>query len=125
MNEKHLEFCASPVWAEIIEREVLPWAVGERDLGDDVLEIGAGPGLTTDVLRRQVERLTAVELDAPLAEALRKRLDGTTSPSSMATRRSWPSNPTVLGRHHRQPAGVGSQPVPVRRHGSLASRVQA
>jgi SAM-dependent methyltransferase len=77
MNDKHLEFCASPVWAEIVEREVLPWAVGERDLGDDVLEVGAGPGLTTDVLRRQVRRLTAVELDTQLADALRARLEGT------------------------------------------------
>lgn len=77
VNEKHLEFCASPVWAEIVEREVLPWAVGERDLGDDVLEVGAGPGLTTDVLRRQAGRLTAVELDAELAAALSTRLRGT------------------------------------------------
>jgi SAM-dependent methyltransferase len=76
VNDKHLEFCASPVWAEIVEREVLPWAVGEHDLGDDVLEVGAGPGLTTDVLRRRVGRLTAVELDPELAEALRRRLDG-------------------------------------------------
>ncbi|MGH3522181.1 MAG: class I SAM-dependent methyltransferase [Mycobacterium sp.] len=76
MNAKHLEFCASPAWAEIIEREVLPWAVGDRDLGDDVLEVGAGPGLTTDVLRQLVPHLTAVEIDLPLADALRARLDG-------------------------------------------------
>ena len=76
MNEKHLEFCASPAWAEILEREVLPWAVGERDLGDDVLEVGAGPGLTTDVLRRRAGRLTAVEIDPGLADALAQRLAG-------------------------------------------------
>ena len=77
MNEKHLEFCASPEWADIVENEVLPWAVGERDLGDDVLEVGAGPGLTTDVLCQRVPRLTAVEIDPELAEALRTRLAGT------------------------------------------------
>jgi SAM-dependent methyltransferase len=77
VNEKHLEFCASPEWAEIIEREVLPWAVGDHDLGDDVLEVGAGPGLTTDVLRQRVPRLTAVEIDRDLADALRARLTGT------------------------------------------------
>ena len=77
MNSKHLQFCASPEWAEIIEREVLPWAIGERDLGDDVLEVGAGPGLTTDVLRQRVPRLTAVEIDCELAAALRSRLEGT------------------------------------------------
>jgi SAM-dependent methyltransferase len=77
VNDSHLKFCASPEWAEIIEREVLPWAVGDRDLGDDVLEVGAGPGLTTDVLRHRVARLTAVEIDRDLADGLRARLTGT------------------------------------------------
>lgn len=76
MNAAHLKFCASPEWAEIVRNEVLPWAVGDRDLGDDVLEVGAGPGLTTDVLRHRVPRLTAVEIDEELATALRRRLHG-------------------------------------------------
>jgi SAM-dependent methyltransferase len=74
MNRRHLEFCASPEWADIVENEILPWAVGDLDLGDDVLEVGSGPGLTTDVLRRRVPRLTAVEIDPDLAGALRERL---------------------------------------------------
>lgn len=77
MNEKHLEFCAGPEWANIVEHELLPWAVGERDLGEDVIEVGAGPGLTTDVMRQRVPQLTAIELDHELAEALRTRLEGT------------------------------------------------
>ena len=77
MNEKHLEFCAGPEWANIVENELLPWAVGDRDLGDDVLEVGAGPGLTTDVMRQRVPKLTAIEIDPELAEKLRKRLEGT------------------------------------------------
>lgn len=77
MNRAHLEFCASPEWGEIVRNEVLPWAVGDRDLGDDVLEVGAGPGLTTDVLRRMVDRLTAIEVDDDLAAALSLRLTGT------------------------------------------------
>jgi ubiquinone/menaquinone biosynthesis C-methylase UbiE len=77
MNEAHLEFCASKEWQDIVENEVLPWAVGERDLGDDVLEVGAGPGLTTDVLRERVPKLTAIEIDHDLAEALSARLAGT------------------------------------------------
>lgn len=77
MNEKHLEFCAGPEWANIVENELLPWAVGDRDLGDDVLEVGAGPGLTTDVMRQRVSKLTAIEIDPELAEKLRKRLEGT------------------------------------------------
>src|SRR5690348_9785628 len=77
MNQRHLEFCASAEWADIVETEILPWAVGDLDLGDDVLEVGAGPGLTTDVLRQRVARLTAVEIDPELAAALRSRLRGT------------------------------------------------
>lgn len=77
MNERHLQICASAEWAETVEHEILPWAVGERPLGDDVLEVGPGPGLTTDVLRQRVARLTAVEVDPELAAALQRRLQGT------------------------------------------------
>jgi SAM-dependent methyltransferase len=77
MNQAHLEYCASQEWAEVLQERLLPWALGGRDLGDDVLEVGAGPGLSTDVLRQRVPRLTAVELDGDLAEKLRERLAGT------------------------------------------------
>jgi SAM-dependent methyltransferase len=44
------------------------------DLGQNVLELGPGPGLTTDLLRPKVRRLTAVEVDPKLAESLSTRL---------------------------------------------------
>lgn len=77
MNQIHLELCASPEWATYVETELLPWALIGRDLGDDVLEIGPGPGLTTEILRERVARLTAVEVDPALATQLRARLAGT------------------------------------------------
>ncbi|HTB09602.1 MAG TPA: class I SAM-dependent methyltransferase [Acidimicrobiales bacterium] len=77
MNEEHMKICSSPEWAEYVENELLPWALGKQDLGDDVLEIGPGPGLTTDVLRRRVAHLTAVEIDPQLAASLATRLEGT------------------------------------------------
>ena len=77
MNEAHLQFCSSDDWRSMIEHDVMPVVVGELDLGDDVLEIGPGPGFTTDVLRRSVPRLTAVELDPVLATRLAERLIGT------------------------------------------------
>ena len=77
MNEAHLRICASPEWAAFVESELLPWVLAETDLGDEVLEVGPGPGLTTDVLRRQVPRLTAVEIDERLARSLAGRLAGT------------------------------------------------
>jgi SAM-dependent methyltransferase len=76
MNEAHLRICAGPEWAAYVESELLPWALDGHDLGDDVLEVGPGPGLTTDVLRRRVPRLTAVEIDDRLAQALAGRLAG-------------------------------------------------
>jgi SAM-dependent methyltransferase len=74
MNEQHLKLCASAEWAETVQKEILPWALSGRDLGDDVLEVGPGPGQTTDVLRQTVARLTAVEVDEALAAALALRL---------------------------------------------------
>lgn len=68
---------ASPRWAAMLEEHLLPWVATVGDLGDDVLEIGPGPGLTTDLLRVRTARLTAVELDDALASALAARLDGT------------------------------------------------
>jgi ubiquinone/menaquinone biosynthesis C-methylase UbiE len=49
--------------------------IGDMDLGSNVLEIGPGPGLTTDLLRSLVPRLTALEIDASLAGSLRSRLE--------------------------------------------------
>jgi SAM-dependent methyltransferase len=77
MNEAHLQFLASPEWARMLEADLLPWVLEVADLGDDVLEVGPGPGLTTDILRRRTSKLTAVEIDAQLATALAARLSGT------------------------------------------------
>ncbi len=90
MNERHLQLCASAEWAETVRHEILPWALGGRDLGDDVLEVGPGPGMTTDVLRRTVARLTAVEVDAHLATALAQRLAGSNVDVVHADGRSLP-----------------------------------
>jgi SAM-dependent methyltransferase len=61
----------------MLESDLLPWVEAAGDLGDDVLEIGPGPGLTTDLLRQRVARLTAVEIDPTLALPLRDRLAAT------------------------------------------------
>jgi SAM-dependent methyltransferase len=76
VNKAHLEFCASPEWARLVEDELLPWVLDGYQLGDDLLEVGPGPGLTTDVLRRRAARVTAVELDLDLAGQLASRLAG-------------------------------------------------
>ena len=77
MNAAHMDFCLSDDWRQMLEELVLPPALDSVELGDDVLEIGPGPGFTTDVLREQVPRLTAVEIDPALARPLAQRLEGT------------------------------------------------
>jgi len=77
MNKFHRWFCKSDFWKKALADEVLPWALKGVELGDHVLEVGPGPGLTTDILRHQTPRLTSIEIDARLAASLRQRLDGT------------------------------------------------
>lgn len=54
----------------------MPWVVAGTDLGTHALEVGPGPGLTTDVLRARVPALTALEIDPRLAASLRARTAG-------------------------------------------------
>ena len=76
MNDAHRRFLASDDWRRWLTSETVPW-IDRFDLGDRVLEVGPGPGLTTDVLRERVDRVVAVELDRDLAAALAARLEGT------------------------------------------------
>ncbi len=62
---------------EYIRDDLLPWVIGARVLGGSVLEIGPGPGRSTDLLRTRTRRLTAVESDARAAASLERRLAGT------------------------------------------------
>ncbi len=78
MNENHRR-CGSDEWRALIRESILPWAVGDIDLGDDVLEVGPGYGATTDVLAESVSKLTAVEIDDDLASMLTDRFAGSRS----------------------------------------------
>jgi ubiquinone/menaquinone biosynthesis C-methylase UbiE len=76
VNSEHLELCSSAVWRQILAEDIYPFALAGAALGDDVLEVGPGPGITTDLLRAEVAHLTAVEFDDGLAAALGERLAG-------------------------------------------------
>jgi ubiquinone/menaquinone biosynthesis C-methylase UbiE len=65
--------CGSDEWRKAMREVILPWALGDTDLGDDVLEVGPGYGATTDVLSQAVPRLTSVEIDDELAAMLTDR----------------------------------------------------
>ncbi len=56
---------------------MLPWVLGELERGANVLEIGPGPGVTTDWIGERVPHLTCIEIDHKLAESLKQRLAGT------------------------------------------------
>jgi SAM-dependent methyltransferase len=73
VNLLHHWICRSAYWKRTIETELLPWALDGLDLGDDVLEIGPGYGLATNLLRSCVTRLTCVEVDGGLAQSLSHR----------------------------------------------------
>jgi len=78
MNKAH-ELCGSDEWRQAIRDIILPWALGEADLGGDVLEVGPGYGATTDVLSGVAAHLTSVEIDPELAAMLRERFAGAPS----------------------------------------------
>jgi ubiquinone/menaquinone biosynthesis C-methylase UbiE len=75
MNEGHV-WCGSDEWRAHVRDTAIPWALGNRDLGDDVLEVGPGYGATTDVFSERAHQVTAVEIDPVLAKALGERFDG-------------------------------------------------
>src|ERR1700756_2000144 len=75
VNRLHHWLCHSAQWRKTIQERV-PWVLSGSDLGPDVLELGPGPGITTDLVRLNAPRLTAIEVDAALAASLRTRLHG-------------------------------------------------
>lgn len=76
VNRFHHWYCRTARWRKTVEQRI-PWVLDGIELGPSLLELGPGPGLTTDFLRSQVQRLTAIEIDPALAEPLRLRLRGT------------------------------------------------
>ena len=77
MNEAHAQLCASPEWAEYLRTEVLSSVAAGIEFGDELLEVGPGPGAATEWLRARVPRLVAVESDEDAAAVLAERYTGT------------------------------------------------
>lgn len=77
MNLYHRRYCSSAKWGRTLQATVLPWVLRDYDLGENVLEIGPGPGLATDILRYKFANLTCIEVDSKLAGSLKRRMAGT------------------------------------------------
>jgi SAM-dependent methyltransferase len=77
VNFIHRRICRSARWQTTLEKYVMPWTLEGVDLGSNVLEVGPGPGLTTDLLHGRVGHLTCVEIDRGFADSLSRRMAGT------------------------------------------------
>jgi SAM-dependent methyltransferase len=77
MNLLHRWLCGSAHWRHALEREILPWVLGDVSFGAELLELGPGPGLTTKLLHTRTLHLTAVEIDSGLCHRVGGRLRGT------------------------------------------------
>jgi SAM-dependent methyltransferase len=75
MNLIHNRICGSARWADYVRTGLFPVVLKDVDLGDDVLELGPGMGVTTRELAGRVPRLTALEVEEKYAERLRRELE--------------------------------------------------
>jgi len=75
MNLCHRLCCSSNRYFKAVEDALLPWALANVDLGDNVLEIGPGYGANIRVLIDQAPHYTAVEIDRVMAERLQDTYD--------------------------------------------------
>jgi SAM-dependent methyltransferase len=72
MNLCHRVCCSSERWAKEVEGHVLPAVLADVDLGDNTLEIGPGYGAFLRVLVDLTPKLTAIEIDQPMAQRLQR-----------------------------------------------------
>jgi len=76
MNGLETWFCGSPFWRYVTRRQLLPWILEGSELGEHVLELGAGPGAATKELGHLAMRVTSLEYDHAFAAKLGARVDG-------------------------------------------------
>jgi ubiquinone/menaquinone biosynthesis C-methylase UbiE len=73
MNRFENWFCGSSLWRSVTRKQLLPWLLSETELGEHVLEIGAGPGAATEELRRRAGRVTSLEYSHSFAVGIATR----------------------------------------------------
>jgi len=105
MNRFETWFCGSSYWRYVTRRQLLPWLVGGSELGEHVLELGAGPGAATEELKRRAGRVTSLEYDYGFAARLGARASGTSVIQGDAATLPFPDNTfssaiAILMLHH-------------------------
>jgi ubiquinone/menaquinone biosynthesis C-methylase UbiE len=73
MNALENWYCSTSFWRWITRARLLPWLLGRSDLGEHLLEIGAGQGAATAELRKRVPHVTSLEYDHVSAVRLAQR----------------------------------------------------
>src|SRR5580693_6818800 len=73
MNLYETWFCGSQLWRWVTRRQLLPWMLQGSQLGEHVLELGAGPGAATEELTRLAGNVTSLEYDHKFAAKLAAR----------------------------------------------------
>jgi SAM-dependent methyltransferase len=76
MNRYETWFCGTRLWQWVTRRQLLPWILQGSELGEHVLELGAGPGAATEELGRRTARVTCLEYDHAFAAKLGARVNG-------------------------------------------------
>jgi SAM-dependent methyltransferase len=66
-------FCSTSLWQSMTHRFLLPWVLSGAQLGDHVLEIGAGYGAATGQLRKLAPRVTSLEYDPRSLQKLKAK----------------------------------------------------
>jgi ubiquinone/menaquinone biosynthesis C-methylase UbiE len=77
MNRLEHWFCGSAYWRYLTWRHLLPWMLQGADLGEHVLELGAGIGTATMELARLSPRVTSLEYDHKSTAKLAVRTSAT------------------------------------------------
>jgi ubiquinone/menaquinone biosynthesis C-methylase UbiE len=75
MNSFEKWYCGSALWHYLTGRQLLPWMLRDSQLGEHILELGAGTGSATMELARRAPRITSLEYDHASARKLVARIN--------------------------------------------------
>ena len=77
MNRFENWFCDSAFWRYVTRKQLLPWLLSGVELGNHVLEIGAGTGSATEELRKRAARVMSLEYNHVSAAGIAQRMRST------------------------------------------------
>jgi hypothetical protein len=89
MNWFHRRVCRSARWRGRL-KGLLPWALHGVDLGEDVLEIGPGPGVTASAIAASIA--LALWKGFPITTCEKTRTTGETVRASQLSRQTAPAS---------------------------------